>query len=37
VAQLSECKIPVGDAAEDAFDWLQDNGAWFFDAMARRR
>jgi glycine betaine/proline transport system permease protein len=27
-------KIPVGDAAEAAFDWLQANGAWFFDGLS---
>ncbi|MDA7425136.1 choline ABC transporter permease subunit [Thalassococcus lentus] len=31
---LTDNKIPVGDAAEAVFDWLQDNGAWFFDALA---
>ncbi|MBV7394373.1 choline ABC transporter permease subunit [Mameliella sediminis] len=31
---LTEYKIPVGDAAEAGFDWLQDHGAWFFDGMA---
>ncbi len=24
----------MGDAAEAVFDWLQKNGAWFFDGMA---
>ncbi len=31
---LTETKIPVGATARIAFDWLQDNGAWFFDGMA---
>jgi ABC-type multidrug transport system fused ATPase/permease subunit len=31
---LSECKLRVGDAAEAGFDWLQDNLAGVFDAMA---
>ena len=31
---LTENKIPVGDAAEAVFDWLQTNGAWFFDGLA---
>ena len=31
---LTEHKIPVGDAAEAVFDWLQKNGGWFFDGMA---
>ncbi len=31
---LTDNKIPVGDAAEAGFDWLQRNGAWFFDGMA---
>lgn len=31
---LSENKIPVGDAAETFFLWLQDNAALFFDAMS---
>jgi len=30
---LTENKIPVGKAARDIFDWLQANGAWFFDAL----
>ena len=30
---LTENKIPVGKAARDAFNWLQANGAWFFDAL----
>ncbi|WP_095590374.1 choline ABC transporter permease subunit [Actibacterium ureilyticum] len=31
---LTETKIPVGKTAKAAFDWLQDNGAWFFDGLA---
>lgn len=31
---LTETKIPVGATARAVFDWLQDNGAWFFDGMA---
>ncbi|MFQ6551729.1 choline ABC transporter permease subunit [Aestuariibius insulae] len=31
---LTETKIPVGDAAEAVFDWLQINGAWFFDRFS---
>lgn len=34
LALLSECKLRVGDAAEAGFDWLQDNFAGLFDAMA---
>ncbi|QBK31963.1 choline ABC transporter permease subunit [Roseitalea porphyridii] len=30
---LSENKIPVGQAASDLFEWLQDNGQWFFDGL----
>ncbi len=30
---LTEYKIPVGKAARDVFEWLQANGAWFFDAL----
>lgn len=30
---LTEHKIPVGKVARDIFDWLQANGAWFFDAL----
>lgn len=30
---LTETKIPVGKAAASAFDWLQDNGQWFFDGL----
>ena len=31
---LTDHKIPVGRAARIVFDWLQDNGAWFFDGMS---
>ncbi len=31
---LTENKLPVGDGAAAAFDWLQTNGAWFFDALS---
>lgn len=31
---LTETKIPVGKTARSVFDWLQDNGAWFFDGLA---
>jgi glycine betaine/proline transport system permease protein len=31
---LTDDKIPVGRTAADAFDWLQDNGAFVFDAIA---
>ena len=31
---LTETKIPVGRVAADGFDWLQANGAWFFDGLA---
>ena len=31
---LTDNKIPVDDVAETAFDWLQTNGAWFFDGLA---
>jgi glycine betaine/proline transport system permease protein len=34
LAALSECKLRVDDAAEAGFDWLQDNLASVFDAMA---
>jgi glycine betaine/proline transport system permease protein len=27
-------KIPVGDTAEMAFDWLKENARWFFDGMS---
>jgi glycine betaine/proline transport system permease protein len=27
-------KIPVGDTAERAFDWLLANGRWFFDGLS---
>ncbi len=31
---LTNNKIPVGDTAADVFDWLQDNGAVFFDLLS---
>ncbi len=31
---LTDTKIPVGKTAKAVFDWLQDNGAWFFDGLA---
>ncbi len=31
---LTDTKIPVGKTAQAVFDWLQDNGAWFFDGLA---
>ncbi|NUH64661.1 choline ABC transporter permease subunit [Sulfitobacter sp. S0837] len=31
---LTENKIPVAKVAEDALDWLQINGAWFFDGLS---
>jgi len=31
---LTENKIPVAAVAEDALDWLQTNGAWFFDGLS---
>ncbi len=31
---LEDRKIPIGKWAGDFFDWLQDNGAWFFDGLA---
>ncbi len=31
---LTETKIPVGKFAKTFFDWLQDNGAGFFDALS---
>ena len=31
---LTEYKIPVGHWAAEIFDWLQANGAWFFDGLA---
>jgi len=34
VTWLTDTKIPVGDAAEAFFLWLQDNAAAFFDALA---
>jgi len=34
ISFLTECKLRIGDGAEAGFDWLQDNGAFIFDAMA---
>lgn len=31
---IEENKIPVGNWAAAVFDWLQINGAWFFDGLA---
>jgi len=31
---LTDHKIPVGKTAKTVFDWLQDNGSWFFDGLA---
>lgn len=31
---LTETKIPVGKTAKAIFEWLQDNGGWFFDGLA---
>ncbi|QIE43025.1 choline ABC transporter permease subunit [Meridianimarinicoccus aquatilis] len=31
---LTNAKIPIGDGAAALFDWLQINGAWFFDGLA---
>ncbi|MFZ7092357.1 choline ABC transporter permease subunit [Primorskyibacter sp. 2E233] len=31
---LTDHKIPIGDAAEAMFDWLQKHGAFVFDGMA---
>ncbi len=31
---LTDTKIPVGKTAKAVFDWLQDNGAWFFDGLS---
>ena len=30
---LTENKIPIGKVASSVFDWLQANGAWFFDGL----
>lgn len=30
---ITENKIPVGRTASNIFDWLQENGAWFFDSL----
>jgi len=31
---ITTTKIPVGHAAKLIFDWLQANGAWFFDGLS---
>ncbi|MFC7705266.1 choline ABC transporter permease subunit [Plastorhodobacter daqingensis] len=31
---ITETKIPVGRTASQLFNWLQQNGAWFFDSLA---
>ncbi len=31
---LTETKIPIGKWAAAVFDWLQANGAWFFDGLS---
>lgn len=31
---LTEYKIPLGKGAATVFDWLQDNGGWFFDGLS---
>jgi len=31
---LTDTKIPIGATARTMFDWLQDNGAWFFDGLS---
>ncbi|MBV1896832.1 MAG: choline ABC transporter permease subunit [Rhodobacteraceae bacterium] len=31
---LTDNKIPIGKWAASVFDWLQTNGAWFFDRLA---
>jgi glycine betaine/proline transport system permease protein len=31
---LTDNKIPIGKWAAAFFDWLQSNGAWFFDGLA---
>ncbi|MCF7701805.1 choline ABC transporter permease subunit [Loktanella sp. M215] len=31
---ITDHKIPVGDAAEAVFDWMQDYMGWFFDGLA---
>ena len=31
---LTDNKIPVADVAERALEWLQINGAWFFDGLS---
>ncbi|MFZ3584159.1 choline ABC transporter permease subunit [Loktanella sp. DJP18] len=34
MAWITDHKIPVGDAAEAVFDWMQDHLGWFFDGLA---
>lgn len=34
ISFLTECKLRIGDGAEAGFDWLQEHGAFIFDAMA---
>jgi len=34
VEWLTETKIPVGKTAKVIFEWLQDNGEWFFDGLS---
>ncbi|MBB4121149.1 choline ABC transporter permease subunit [Martelella radicis] len=31
---LTDYKIPLGQWAQDIFDWLQIHGGWFFDGLA---
>jgi len=31
---LTQTKIPVGHSAKVIFDWLQNNGGWFFDGLS---
>jgi glycine betaine/proline transport system permease protein len=31
---LTDTKIPIGQWAASIFDWLQINGAWFFDGLS---
>ena len=31
---LTDNKVPIDDAAEAAFEWLQISGGWFFDGLA---
>ena len=30
---LTDTKIPVGRTARAAFEWMKENGAWFFDGL----